>query len=396
MYGAPLSTNAKKIMLLGAGELGKEVILEAQRLGVETIAVDRYANAPAMQVAHRSYVINMLDGEELRRTIEKERPDLIVPEIEAIATPTLVELESEGYRVVPTATAARLTMDREGIRRLAAETLGLPTAKYAFADSLEELQEAVATIGTPCVIKPIMSSSGKGQSVCRTPEDVEASWNYAMEGGRAKKTRVIVEEFISFDSEITLLTVRSVSGTTYCAPIGHIQKDGDYIESWQPHAMNDAQIAEAQRVAGAITEALGGAGIYGVELFLAPDKVYFSEVSPRPHDTGMVTMASQDLSEFALHVRAILGFPIPNVRLLTPAASYTLKADRETSDFRIGGLEQALAVPNSQVRVFGKPETKPGRRMAVALSSAETVEAARRQAMEAASHLRIEYGTDKA
>ncbi|MFB0846278.1 formate-dependent phosphoribosylglycinamide formyltransferase [Paenibacillus oleatilyticus] len=396
MYGAPLSTNAKKMMLLGAGELGKEVILEAQRLGVETIAVDRYANAPAMQVAHRSYVINMLDGEELRRIIEKERPDLIVPEIEAIATPTLVELESEGYRVVPTATAARLTMDREGIRRLAAETLGLPTARYAFADSLEELQEAVATIGTPCVIKPIMSSSGKGQSVCRTPEDVEASWNYAMEGGRAKKTRVIVEEFIRFDSEITLLTVRSVSGTTYCAPIGHIQKDGDYIESWQPHAMSDAQIAEAQRVAGAITEALGGAGIYGVELFLAPDKVYFSEVSPRPHDTGMVTMASQDLSEFALHVRAILGFPIPNVRLLTPAASYTLKADRETSDFRIGGLEQALAVPNSQVRVFGKPETKPGRRMAVALSSAETVEAARQQAMEAAAHLRIEYGTDKA
>ncbi|WP_090672839.1 formate-dependent phosphoribosylglycinamide formyltransferase [Paenibacillus tianmuensis] len=396
MYGAPLSTNAKKMMLLGAGELGKEVILEAQRLGVETIAVDRYANAPAMQVAHRSYVINMLDGEELRRIIEKERPDLIVPEIEAIATPTLVELESEGYRVVPTATAARLTMDREGIRRLAAETLGLPTARYAFADSLEELREAVATIGTPCVIKPIMSSSGKGQSVCRAPEDVEACWNYAMEGGRAKKTRVIVEEFIRFDSEITLLTVRSVSGTTYCAPIGHIQKDGDYIESWQPHAMSDAQIAEAQRVARAITEALGGAGIYGVELFLAPDKVYFSEVSPRPHDTGMVTMASQDLSEFALHVRAILGFPIPNVRLLTPAASYTLKADRETSYFRIGGLEQALAVSNSQVRVFGKPETKPGRRMAVALSSAETVEAARRQAKEAASHLRIEYGPDKA
>lgn len=396
MYGAPLSTNAKKMMLLGAGELGKEVILEAQRLGVETIAVDRYANAPAMQVAHRSYVVDMLDGGELRQVIEKERPDLIVPEIEAIATPALVELESEGYRVVPTATAARLTMDREGIRRLAAETLGLPTAKYAFADSLEELQEAVATIGTPCVIKPIMSSSGKGQSVCREPGDAKACWNYAMEGGRAKKTRVIVEEFIRFDSEITLLTVRSVSGTTYCAPIGHIQKDGDYIESWQPHAMSEAQIAEAQRVAGAITEALGGFGIYGVELFLAPDKVYFSEVSPRPHDTGMVTMASQDLSEFALHVRAILGFPIPNVQLLTPAASYTLKADRETSDFRIGGLEQALAVPNSQVRVFGKPETKPGRRMAVALSSADTVEAARRQAKEAASHLRIEYGADKA
>lgn len=391
MYGAPLSGQAKKMMLLGSGELGKEVIIEAQRLGVETIAVDRYASPPAMQVAHRSYVIHMLDGEELRRIIEQERPDLIVPEIEAIATQTLVELEREGYRVVPTANAARLTMDREGIRRLASETLGLPTAKYAFADSLEELKAAVAEIGTPCVIKPIMSSSGKGQSVCRTPDDVEHSWNYAMEGGRAKMTRVIVEEFIRFDSEITLLTVRSVSGTTYCAPIGHIQKDGDYIESWQPHDMSEAQIREAEHIAGAITEALGGTGIYGVELFLAPDKVYFSEVSPRPHDTGMVTMATQDLSEFALHVRAILGFPIPSIRLLTPGASYTLKADRESAKFRIGGLEEALAVPNSQVRVFGKPETKVGRRMAVALSSSDDVEQARKQAKEAASCLRIEY-----
>lgn len=391
MYGAPLSGQAKKIMLLGSGELGKEVAIEAQRLGVETIAVDRYANAPAMQVAHRSHVINMLDGEELRRVIEQEKPDLIVPEIEAIATPTLVDLEREGYKVVPTATAARLTMDREGIRRLAAEQLGLPTAKFAFADSLEELRAAVAQIGTPCVIKPIMSSSGKGQSVCRTPEDVEASWNAAMEGGRAKKTRVIVEEFIHFDSEITLLTVRSVSGTTYCAPIGHIQKDGDYIESWQPHAMSEAQIQEAQHISKAITDALGGAGIYGVELFLAPDRVYFSEVSPRPHDTGMVTMVTQDLSEFALHVRAILGFPIPTIRLLTPGASYTLKADRETETFRIGGLEEALAVPNSQVRTFGKPETKKGRRMAVALSSADNVEQARKQAKESASSLRIEY-----
>ncbi|ALS22442.1 formate-dependent phosphoribosylglycinamide formyltransferase [Paenibacillus naphthalenovorans] len=391
MYGAPLSGQAKKMLLLGSGELGKEVVIEAQRLGVETIAVDRYANAPAMQAAHRSYVINMLDGEELRRVIEQEKPDLIVPEIEAIATPTLVDLEREGYKVVPTATAARLTMDREGIRRLAAEQLGLPTAKFAFADSLEQLRAAVTQIGTPCVIKPIMSSSGKGQSICRTPDDVEASWNAAMEGGRAKKTRVIVEEFIHFDSEITLLTVRSVSGTTYCAPIGHIQKDGDYIESWQPHAMSEAQIREAQHIAKSITDALGGAGIYGVELFLAPDRVYFSEVSPRPHDTGMVTMVTQDLSEFALHVRAILGFPVPTIRLLTPGASYTLKADRETETFRIGGLEEALAVPNSQVRIFGKPETKKGRRMAVALSSADTVEQARKQAKESASSLRIEY-----
>ncbi|MCZ8515902.1 formate-dependent phosphoribosylglycinamide formyltransferase [Paenibacillus filicis] len=392
MYGSPLSAQAKKMMLLGSGELGKEVVIEAQRLGVETIAVDRYADAPAMQVAHRSYVINMLDGMALRSLIEQEKPDLIVPEIEAIATQTLVELEQEGYRVVPTATAARLTMDREGIRRLAAETLGLPTAKYAFADSLEELRRAVAEIGTPCVIKPIMSSSGKGQSVCRTPEEVESSWNTALEGGRAKQTRVIVEEFIRFDSEITLLTVRSVTGTSYCAPIGHIQKDGDYIESWQPHQMSERQLEEARRIAGAITEALGGAGIYGVELFLAPDKVIFSEVSPRPHDTGMVTMASQDLSEFALHVRAILGFPIPSIRLLTPAASYTLKADRETPHFRIGGINEALALPQTQVRVFGKPETKIGRRMAVALSSADTVEEARALVRKAASSLYIEYG----
>ncbi|AFC30070.1 PurT [Paenibacillus mucilaginosus 3016] len=391
MYGAPLSAGAHKIMLLGSGELGKEVIIEAQRLGVETVAVDRYANAPAMQVAHRSYVISMLDGEALRELIEKEKPDLIVPEIEAIATQTLVELESEGYRVIPTATAARLTMDREGIRRLASETLGLPTARYAFADTLDELKAAVAEIGTPCVIKPIMSSSGKGQSVCRTPDDIETSWNLAMEGGRAKKARVIVEEFIRFDSEITLLTVRSASGTSFCAPIGHIQKDGDYIESWQPHFMSSAQLEEAQEIAAKITDALGGTGLYGVELFLAPDKVYFSEVSPRPHDTGMVTMASQDLSEFALHVRAILGFPVPTIRLLTPAASYTLKADRDAETFRIGGLPEALALPNTQVRVFGKPETKPGRRMAVALSTGETVEEARRLAKEAAGNLRIEY-----
>ncbi|CAN7565801.1 formate-dependent phosphoribosylglycinamide formyltransferase [Paenibacillus sp. LjRoot153] len=391
MYGAPLSNKSKKIMLLGSGELGKEVIIEAQRLGIETIAVDRYANAPAMQVAHRSHVISMLDGEQLRAIIEKERPDLIVPEIEAIATSVLVELEKEGYRVIPTATASRLTMDREGIRRLASETLGLRTAKYEFANSLEELHAAVGVIGTPCVIKPIMSSSGKGQSVCRTPEGVEASWNIAMEGGRAKNARVIVEEFIHFESEITLLTVRSVSGTTYCEPIGHIQKDGDYIESWQPHTMSEQQIIDAQQMAKTITDALGGHGLYGVELFLTADGVYFSEVSPRPHDTGMVTMATQDLSEFALHARAILGFPITGVRLLTPGASYTLKADREQVEYTISGIDEALSVPNTQVRVFGKPETKVGRRMAVALSSGETVEEARSLAKEAASKLTLNY-----
>jgi phosphoribosylglycinamide formyltransferase 2 len=391
MYGAPLSPKSRKMMLLGSGELGKEVIIEAQRLGIETIAVDRYANAPAMQVAHRSHVINMLDGEQLRKLILEERPDLIVPEIEAIATQTLVELEQEGFRVIPTATASRLTMDREGIRRLAAETLKLRTAAFEFADSLEELKQAVAKIGTPCVIKPIMSSSGKGQSVCRTPDDVEASWNLAMEGGRAKQARVIIEEFIRFDSEITLLTVRSVSGTTYCQPIGHIQKDGDYIESWQPHEMTNDHIQEAQHIAKTITDALGGYGIYGVELFLTNHGVYFSEVSPRPHDTGMVTMVTQDLSEFALHVRAILGLPITGIRLLTPGASYTLKANEEEVHYSISGVEEALAVPNTQVRIFGKPETKVGRRMAVALSSADSVEEARQYAKKAAETLQLHY-----
>ncbi|NHN30686.1 formate-dependent phosphoribosylglycinamide formyltransferase [Paenibacillus agricola] len=391
MYGSPLSGLAKKMMLLGSGELGKEVIIEAQRLGVETIAVDRYANAPAMQVAHRSYVINMLDEDQLREVIRKEQPDLIVPEIEAIATQVLVELEKEGIRIVPTATAAQLTMDREGIRRLASEILNLPTANYAFADSLEELQEAVAVIGTPCVIKPIMSSSGKGQSVCKSLADVEESWSYAMEGGRAKKTRVIVEQFIHFESEITLLTVRSVSGTTFCAPIGHVQKEGDYIESWQPHEMADAQIEQAQHIAKTITDALGGTGIYGVELFLAKDQVYFSEVSPRPHDTGMVTMVTQDLSEFALHVRAILGFPIPTIRLLSSGASHTLKATEEREVFSIEGVEKAMSYPYTQVRIFGKPETKVGRRMAVTLSTADNVEEARKVAADAAGELKLNY-----
>ncbi|MBW7474123.1 formate-dependent phosphoribosylglycinamide formyltransferase [Paenibacillus oenotherae] len=390
-YGSPLSNQARKIMLLGSGELGKEVIIEAQRLGVETIAVDRYALAPAMQVAHRSYVIDMLDAAALRELIEKEKPDLIVPEIEAIATDALVELEKEGFRVIPTARAARLTMDREGIRRLAAETLGLPTAPYLFADSLEELQQAVRQLGTPCVIKPIMSSSGKGQSVCRSEAEIEGCWQYAMDGGRAKKQRVIVEGFVHFESEITLLTVRSVSGTSFCAPIGHVQKDGDYIESWQPHVMNEGQIEEAEAIARTITEELGGYGIYGVELFLTNDGVLFSEVSPRPHDTGMVTMVTQDLSEFALHARAILGFPIPTIRLLTPGASHTLKADREADAFRIEGVEAALALPNTGVRLFGKPVTKPGRRMAVVLSTADDTEQARDLARRGAESLSIAY-----
>ncbi|MEW9053093.1 MAG: phosphoribosylglycinamide formyltransferase 2 [Neobacillus sp.] len=381
----------KKVMLLGSGELGKETIIEAQRLGLETIAVDRYENAPAMQVAHRSYVVDMLDGEELRRVIEQEKPDLIVPEIEAIATEKLIELENEGFCVVPTAKAVNLTMDREGIRRLASEELGLPTAKYAFADTLEELRNAVQEIGVPCVIKPVMSSSGKGQTVCRSIEDVESSWNEAIIGGRGKKARVIVEEFIHFESEITLLTVRSVSGTTFCAPIGHVQKDGDYIESWQPHNMSEEQIFEAQDIAKKITDSLGGYGLFGVELFLSPQGVYFSEVSPRPHDTGMVTMVTQDLSEFALHVRAIMGYPIPSVQLIKPGASHTIKANKESHTYQLNGIEESLSIPHSQVRVFGKPETKVGRRMAVVLSSGESIHEARQRAEIAASKITITY-----
>jgi phosphoribosylglycinamide formyltransferase 2 len=388
-YGSPHKGHAQTMMLLGSGELGKEVVIEAQRLGIETIAVDRYEFAPAFGVAHRSYVIDMLDGSALRALIELEKPDFIVPEIEAIATSTLVELEKEGYTVVPTANAARLTMDREGIRRLAAETLGLPTAKYVFADNLEELYNAVKQIGTPCVIKPIMSSSGKGQSVCKTMDDVEDCWNYAMEGGRAKRPRVIVEQFILFESEITMLTVRSVSGTSFCKPIGHIQKNGDYVESWQPHAMTEQQIREAESIAQRITEALGGYGIYGVELFLAPDGIYFSEVSPRPHDTGLVTLGTQDLSEFALHVRAILGLPIPTIRLLTPGASSTLKATDAADEYIIAGLDEALAIPNTQVRLFGKPNATEGRRLAVAISTAEHVEVARNRAKESIAMLHM-------
>ncbi|WP_144549530.1 phosphoribosylglycinamide formyltransferase 2 [Peribacillus simplex] len=381
---------SKKILLLGSGELGKEVIIEAQRLGVETVAVDRYEHAPAMQVAHRSYVIDMLDAEQLRGIVEKEQPDLIVPEIEAIATSELIKLEEEGFHVIPTARAAKLTMDREGIRRLASETLEIPTAAYKFADTFEEFVQAAKEVGFPNVVKPLMSSSGKGQSVCRTEGDLEDCWRIAMEGGRVQNGRVIIEEFIRFDSEITLLTVRAINGTMFCAPIGHIQQGGDYIESWQPHNMTEAQIMEAKRIAHAITDELGGYGLFGVELFLSGDKVYFSEVSPRPHDTGLVTLLTQNLSEFALHIRAILGFPIPEIKLISPGASRPLKAQDELSEYSIVGVEQALALPNTQVRLFGKPVTKAGRRVAVALSTADSIELARVNAARALECLVVE------
>ncbi|MET1181162.1 phosphoribosylglycinamide formyltransferase 2 [Peribacillus simplex] len=381
---------SKKILLLGSGELGKEVIIEAQRLGVETVAVDRYEHAPAMQVAHRSYVIDMLDAEQLRGIVEKEQPDLIVPEIEAIATSELIKLEEKGFHVIPTARAAKLTMDREGIRRLASETLEIPTAAYKFADTYEEFVQAAKEVGFPNVVKPLMSSSGKGQSVCRTEGDLEDCWRIAMEGGRVQNGRVIIEEFIRFDSEITLLTVRAINGTMFCAPIGHIQQGGDYIESWQPHNMTEAQIMEAKRIAHAITDELGGYGLFGVELFLSGDKVYFSEVSPRPHDTGLVTLVTQNLSEFALHIRAILGFPIPEITQISPGASRPLKARDELSEYSIVGVEQALALPNTQVRLFGKPVTKAGRRVAVALSTADSIELARVNAARALECLVVE------
>ncbi|PKG21642.1 formate-dependent phosphoribosylglycinamide formyltransferase [Niallia nealsonii] len=391
MIGAPLTKNAKKILLLGSGELGKEVVIEAQRLGMETIAVDRYEDAPAMQVAHRFYVVNMLNSEELKKIIMAENPDFIVPEIEAIATEVLLELEKEGYNVIPTAMATNLTMDREGIRRLASETLGLSTAKYEFANTLEELKQAVKKIGTPCVIKPIMSSSGKGQSMCRSIEDVEASWKEAVEGGRGQKTRVIIEEFIHFESEITLLTVRAVNGTIFCAPIGHTQKDGDYIESWQPHNMSESQIEEAEMIAKKITDSLGGYGLFGVELFLTNNGVLFSEVSPRPHDTGMVTLVTQDLSEFALHVRAILGLSVHPVRLYSPGATKTIKAIKTSESYQLTGMEQVSAIPGTQVRIFGKPKTIPGRRIAVVLQTGETADEALENARLAAAKLSLTY-----
>jgi phosphoribosylglycinamide formyltransferase 2 len=380
----------KKMLLLGSGELGKEVVLEAQRLGLETIAVDRYDGAPAMAVADRSYVIDMLDASKLRQILEWEKADFIVPEIEAIATDELIELEKEGYHVVPTAKAAQLTMDREGIRRFAAETLDVPTAAYQFADTYEEFQAAVEEIGFPCVIKPLMSSSGKGQSVCRSKEDIESSWQMAMEGGRVQKPRVIVEEFIRFDAEITLLTVRAVNGTYFCAPIGHEQENGDYVASWQPHPLSDAQLEEAQEIAERVTAGLGGYGLFGVELFLADDQVYFSEVSPRPHDTGMVTMATQQLSQFALHIRAIMGLPITEIKLMQPGATSPLKADATFDSYHISGMREALQEPETQIRVFRKPNTTVGRRVAVVLSAADTVEEAKERAERARKQLRVD------
>ena len=388
--GTPLAPSAKRVMMLGSGELGKEVVIELQRFGCEVIAVDRYPNAPAMHVAHRSHVINMLDGAALAAVIEREQPHLIVPEIEAIATPMLQELEKKGFTVIPTARAARLTMDREGIRRLAAETLGVKTSPYGFADSLAEYRDAIGELGMPCVVKPVMSSSGKGQSVVRTQADIEHAWNYAQQGGRAGKGRVIVEGFIKFDYEITLLTVRHGGKTTYCEPIGHLQIDGDYRESWQPQPMSAAALAESQKIAHAVTAELGGNGIFGVELFVSGDTIYFSEVSPRPHDTGLVTLISQDLSEFALHARAILGLPIPLIRQLGPSASCAVLADGNGNQPRYHGVGDALAEPDTMLRLFGKPEVRGHRRMAVTLARDTDIELARAKARRAASKLTIE------
>jgi phosphoribosylglycinamide formyltransferase 2 len=378
--GTPLSASAKRVMMLGSGELGKEVVIELQRFGCEVIAVDRYANAPAMQVAHRSHVINMLDGAALRALIEQERPHLIVPEIEAIATQTLIEMESEGFTVIPTARAARLTMDREGIRRLAAEKLGIRTSPYRFADTEADYRAAVEVLGMPCVVKPVMSSSGKGQSVVRTSADIDHAWTYSQQGGRAGGGRIIVEGFIQFDYEITLLTVRHSGQTSFCEPIGHLQIDGDYRESWQPQPMSTAALVESKRIAAAITTGLGGNGIFGVELFVAGDSIYFSEVSPRPHDTGLVTLISQDLSEFALHARAILGLPIPVIRQHGPSASCALLVAGESANVHFENVERALSEPDTAIRLFGKPEVRGHRRMGVSLAIGADIEAARAKA----------------
>ena len=377
-----------KALLLGSGELGKEVAIELMRMGVEVIACDKYAGAPAMQVAHRSHVFNMLDGAKLREIIELEKPQHIIPEVEAIATPTLLELEKEGYHVTPTARAAWLTMNREGIRRLAAEELGIKTSPYRFASTEEEFRNAVAEIGLPCVVKPIMSSSGHGQSVVRTEDDIHHAWQVAQEGGRAGAGRVIVEGFVNFDYEITLLTVRSISGTSFCEPIGHIQVDGDYRYSWQPQAMSDTAKASAQDIARRVTDALGGYGIFGVEMFIKGDEVIFSEVSPRPHDTGMVTMISQDLSEFALHARALMGLPVPGIRFYGPSASRAVVIEGDTNRVEIDNIEHVLEEPGTQIRIFGKPEVCGHRRMAVILATAESVEAAKEKAERAYNKLK--------
>ena len=388
--GTTLSPLGKKAVLCGSGELGKEVAIELQRYGVEVVALDRYANAPAMQVAHRSYVLSMLDGAQLRAVIEKEKPDYIIPEIEAIATDTLLELEKEGYNVIPTARATRLTMNREGIRRLAAEELGIPTSPYRFASDYEEFVAAVGQIGTPCVVKPVMSSSGHGQSVVRSSGEIDRAWENSQKGGRAGAGRVIVEGFVDFDYEITLLTVRHCGGTSFLEPIGHYQQDGDYRESWQPQPMNPAVRAQAEEIARRITEALGGWGLFGVELFVRGDRVIFSDVSPLPHDSGMVTMISQDLSEFALHVRAVLGLPIPNIAFHGPSASRAVVVEGDTNRMEFANLENVLSESDTQIRIFGKPEIEGHRRMAVLLARAESVEKAREKTARAYAKLQVD------
>lgn len=384
--GTPFTPTARKVVLCGSGELGKELVIELQRYGVEVVALDKYGHAPAMQVAHRSYVVSMLDGTKLREIIEKEKPDYIIPEVEAIATGTLMELEKEGYHVIPTAHATFLTMNREGIRRLAAEELGLPTSPYRFATTEAEFMEAVEAIGLPCVVKPVMSSSGHGQSVVRRKEDIRKAWCHAQEGGRAGAGKVIVEGFVNFDYEITQLTVRHIGGTSFLEPVGHIQIDGDYRESWQPQPMSSAAREKARDMARKITDALGGRGIFGVELFVCGNDVIFSEVSPRPHDTGMVTMISQDLSQFALHVRAVLGLPIPNIAFRGPSASRAIVVEGDSSELVFGNLDAVLAQPDTQIRLFGKPEVRGHRRMGVLLARGASVEEAREKtgkAMEA-------------
>ncbi|EGQ9632513.1 phosphoribosylglycinamide formyltransferase 2 [Vibrio cholerae] len=391
MFGTATRDNATRVLLLGSGELGKEVAIECQRLGLEVIACDRYADAPAMQVAHRSHVFDMLDADALQQVIDLEKPHFVVPEIEAIATSKLVELEAQGLNVVPTANATRLTMNREGIRRLAAEELGLPTSAYQFADSYESFAAAVETIGLPCVCKPVMSSSGKGQSVIRTPEQIEAAWQYAQQGGRSGAGRVIVEGFVDFDYEITLLTVRAVDGVHFCAPIGHRQEDGDYRESWQPQLMSENAIKAAEYVAEQVVNALGGYGLFGVELFVKGDKVIFNEVSPRPHDTGMVTLISQELSEFALHVRAFTGLPIGQIVQYGPSASAAILGQGQSQNILFSGLDDALNIPHTQVRLFGKPDIAGRRRLGVALSRGKTTQEATDRAIECAKAVKIHY-----
>ena len=389
VIGTPLSPSATKVIMLGSGELGKEVVIEFQRYGVEVIAIDKYENAPAMQVAHRSYIVSMLDGESLAKIIREEKPDYIIPEVEAIATDTLLELEKEGFNVIPTANATKLTMNREGIRTLAAEDLGLKTSPYKFAGTKEEFEAAITEVGCPCVVKPIMSSSGKGQSVVKSEADIDYAWNYALEGARGNSDRVIVEGFVDFDYEITLLTISHAGGVSFCAPIGHRQEGGDYQESWQPQAMSDKALKDAQYIAEKVVKALGGRGLFGVEFFIKGDTVYFSELSPRPHDTGMVTMISQDLSEFALHVRAILGLPIPNIVQHSPAASSVIMVEGNSTQVKFSGLEEALAEPDTQVRLFGKPEVQGERRMGVCLARGASVEEARDKANKASAAIKV-------